>query len=978
MRAERHFQAGQYREALEVFEAMQTAGCDMCPLRVYKAQCFVKLEDVDSAIREVDQGLSEVDSQSDLSRQKQLYKELILNKIELLKTKGAGADYRTTLHDIQRNPYSKKLREWADEEAQSLETTDLAEVQERLGSNEEYKAFSACFEGQAKEGDLWHVVATEWVRKWLASLQGAVPPGPISNLPILEKLTAKFLPDPDPSKAYTNVKVRAGLLEQDDFMVVPKAAYHQLVTKYSHDQTEIRRYSVATNVDGSSSSVEIWLKKVHILVDDTVRAIFISRKETVTDLKEKLLRCLAIDLSIRLWRKKTNEMLPNVVDILQRIRAADESYVFREASLVDDSKELENADIADEDLLIVEKQSRTRRWLLLPEHAETCSACGRPGKLLVCTGCRTAKYCSANCQRQHFQMHKDVCKRRQKKGRQGLVGLQNLGNTCFMNSAIQCLSHTEPLTMYLLEDKHKAEINTKNPIGTGGRLVSAYVSLLQTLWLETDPVQSPWELKRTISTFAPQFSGYQQHDSHELLSYLLDGIHEDLNRVKKKPYTTLSELPGRSDDEIAGEFWNNHLKRNRSIVVDLMHGQYKSTLLCPQCGKVSITFDPFLTYTLQIPNRETKRFNLIFVPLDVHQSIKDLQCILPLTTNILEVKRLISEEFSTKVDNLMVIALEHKKFKGVANADTELNDLRFYEVVIYETPEESMQPVCLNITEKGWNDTLKPACCPRILFFRKEDTTVSIRRAASGIAEWLLGVGSQQFSVRLVNRAKVKTSYFMFQVKEVCAFCDSKECFNCEIPSDPEMRLDDLLLRAKDRLELELRCETAVPKATIEEKTHKSVQAAVNTKQHISLEDCLQYSSRPEVLSKDNAWFCSVCKADVQATKTLQMYKSPEVLIMHLKRFRPRFYEKLSTTIEFPIDAFDLSPYLIGPERDRQVYDLYAVSNHFGSVMGGHYTAFVRAAGRWFDMDDSSVTEMRTMADIVTPAAYMLFYRRRK
>ena len=116
----------------------------------------------------------------------------------------------------------------------------------------------------------------------------------------------------------------------------------------------------------------------------------------------------------------------------------------------------------------------------------------------------------------------------------------------------------------------------------------------------------------------------------------------------------------------------------------------------------------------------------------------------------------------------------------------------------------------------------------------------------------------------------------------------------------------------------------------------------------------------------------------MQATKTLQMYKSPEVLIMHLKRFRPRFYEKLSTTIEFPIDAFDLSPYLIGPERDRQVYDLYAVSNHFGSVMGGHYTAFVRAAGRWFDMDDSSVTEMRTMADIVTPAAYMLFYRRRK
>lgn len=977
MRAERLFQAEQYKEALEVFAEMQAAGCDMCPLRVYKAQCYIKLEDVDTAMLEIDRGLSEIDHQSDLSRQKQLYKELSLHKIELLKAKGAVADYRQTLHDIQRNPYSKKLRNWAEEELQTQDTADLAEVQERLGSNEEYKAFSECFQSQGKEGDLWHLVATEWVRRWIASLQGAAPPGPISNPHILEKLTAKLLPDPDPSKAYTNVKVRAGLVEQEDFQVVPKAAYHMLVTKYSHDGTEIRRYSVATNVDGSNSTVEIWLKKVQILIGETVREVYISRKETITDLKDKLMRCLAVDTPLRLWKKKTNEMLPNVLDILQRIRAADESYVFREAHLVDDSKELENADLADEDLLIAEQQSRSRRWLLLPEHAETCSACGRPGKLMVCTGCRTAKYCSVNCQRQHFQIHKDVCKRRQKKGRQGLVGLQNLGNTCFMNSAIQCLSHTEALTMYLLEDKHKAEINTRNPIGTGGKLVSAYVSLLQTLWLESDLVQSPWELKRTISTFAPQFSGYQQHDSHELLSYLLDGIHEDLNRVKKKPYTTLSELPGRSDEEVAGEFWNNHLKRNRSVIVDLMHGQYKSTLLCPECGKVSITFDPFLTYTLQIPNRETKKFNLVFVPLDIQQNIKDLQCVLPLTANVIEVKRIISEEFDVKVENLMVIALEHKKFKGVANGDTELNDLRFYEVVIYETPEDSMQPICLNITEKGWNETLKPASFPRILFFQKEDTVDTIRRAVSSLAAKLLPPLST-FSTRIVNRAKVKTSYFMFQVKEACAFCGSKECFNCELPSEADTRLEDLLSKVKDRLELELRCEGTVSKAIIEEKTHKSVQAAGNAKQQISLEDCLQYSSRPEVLSKDNAWFCSSCKSDVQATKTLQMYKSPEVLIMHLKRFRPRYYEKLSTIVQFPIDAFDLSPYLIGPERERQVYDLYAVSNHFGSVLGGHYTAFVRAGGRWFDMDDSSVTEMRTTSDLITPAAYMLFYRRRK
>lgn len=977
-RAEHHFQDGEYKEALDVFEQMQTTGCDMCPLRVYKAQCYIKLEDVENAIREIDRGLCEIDSQSDSSRQKHLYRELAMTKVQILKATGAQTDYRRMISDIQQNPYSKKLREWADEEARSLETADLADIQERLGSNEEYKAFTACFQAQPKEGDLWHLISTDWVRKWLSSLQGAPPPGPISNQLILEKLTPRFLPDPEPSKSYTNFKVKPGLVEQEDFQVVPKSAYHLLVTKYDHDSTELRRYSIATNTEGSNTMVEIWLKKVQVLSGDVVREVYISRKETVTDLKEKLMRSLNIGPSIRLWKKKTTEILANVVDILQRIQAADESYVFREATLIDETKELESADIADEDLLIVELQSRSRRWLLLPEHAETCSACGRPGKLLVCTGCRTAKYCSVTCQRQHFQQHKDVCKRKQKKGRQGLVGLQNLGNTCFMNSAIQCLSHTEPLTQYLLADKHKAEINTKNPIGTGGRLVTAYVALLQNLWFENDPVQSPWELKRVISTFAQQFSGYHQHDSHELLSYLLDGLHEDLNRVKTKPYTTLSELPGRSDEEVAGEFWNNHLKRNRSVIVDLMHGQYKSTLLCPQCGKVSITFDPFLTYTLQIPNKETKKFNMVFVPLNVGEKCKDVQCVLPLTTNMVEVKRLVSAEFHVRTEDLMILALEHKKFKGVAHDDTELIDLRFYEIVIYESPLESRQPVCLNITEKGWNDTFKPACIPRLLFFQKNDTSSDIVNTVNQLALQVFQFNPSQFSIRIVNRAKVKTSYFMFQVKEQCAFCGSKECFNCELAPDKEVTLQELMEKAKDKLELELRCEISVPKMEIEERIHESVSEAVNTKQQITLEDCLQYSSRPEVLSKENAWFCSTCKADVQATKTLQMYKSPEILIMHLKRFRPRFFEKLGTTVVFPMDSFDLSPYLIGPDHDRQTYDLFAVSNHFGSVLGGHYTAFVRAGERWYDMDDSSVTEMRVAGEVITPAAYMLFYRRRK
>jgi len=102
------------------------------------------------------------------------------------------------------------------------------------------------------------------------------------------------------------------------------------------------------------------------------------------------------------------------------------------------------------------------------------------------------------------------------------------------------------------------------------------------------------------------FSGYEQHDSGELISYLLDGLHEDLNRIKKKPYVETKDYDGRPDDILARESWANYLLRNKSQVVDLMYGQYRSKLDCPKCEKVSIIFDPFMMIPLPIPqdNRE--------------------------------------------------------------------------------------------------------------------------------------------------------------------------------------------------------------------------------------------------------------------------------------------------------------------------------------------------------------------------------------
>jgi len=98
----------------------------------------------------------------------------------------------------------------------------------------------------------------------------------------------------------------------------------------------------------------------------------------------------------------------------------------------------------------------------------------------------------------------------------------------------------------------------------------AFGELLRSLWTDRKPVP-PHHFKEKIACFAPQFSGFNQHDSQELLAFLLDGLHEDLNQVKCKPYEEAKDASGRPDEEVADEYWSNHLSRNDSVIVDTCH-----------------------------------------------------------------------------------------------------------------------------------------------------------------------------------------------------------------------------------------------------------------------------------------------------------------------------------------------------------------------------------------------------------------------
>lgn len=189
----------------------------------------------------------------------------------------------------------------------------------------------------------------------------------------------------------------------------------------------------------------------------------------------------------------------------------------------------------------------------------------------------------------------------------GKSGLRNIGNTCFMNSVLQCLSNTRPLLEYILKEDFVLDINNTTS-KLKGALMKAYASLIISFWKDkSGSYVTPNNFKSQIQRFAPRFSGYQQQDSQEFLRYLLEGLHEDVNRVTQKPkHLQIDDDKFKTDVEKASEYWKNYLRYDNSKIVEIFVGQLKSELKFEECNHHSVTFDPFWDLSLPVPKLKSE------------------------------------------------------------------------------------------------------------------------------------------------------------------------------------------------------------------------------------------------------------------------------------------------------------------------------------------------------------------------------------
>ena len=565
------------------------------------------------------------------------------------------------------------------------------------------------------------------------------------------------------------------------------------------------------------------------------------------------------------------------------------------------------------------------------------------------------------------------------------VGLTNLGNTCYFNSAVQALSHTPLLATFFINANWREKINRENPLSTEGHLANSLAQIVNDMWTKPDKVINPKRLFDTIVQYAPRFGDFKQHDSHELMMFLLDGIHEDLNRVKRGAYIEGIECDENSQETAAEAAWKRYKLINDSIIVDLFHGQLMTGMECPVCKTHTYVFDPYLCVTLPLPTERLKYIQYMFIPYDLRKKRSILKIYSVPSSEAEYVLNDAVNRFSLEKQSCIVMYRDKLVSGGLKLVRSlpkveyfafEIPDIsKFYTIAFLEVEHEKKKdfhtvidgPILItipgnfksqaravkyklnNICEERFNYLWEPSEYPMNDNCRMKDLKIS-----SSISDKLMSQlkeESRRFFAQLVPHDRT-----IFKTTKIPQFSSTYV----------RIILNPLLSRTKKGFQWP----AVLP---------LNREGNVLSNMDISLQKCFECFSYPDKLDKLNEWFCPKCRKLVRAKAKLDIWSVPDNLILQIKRFVARDYscKKLFSKIDIP-EVIDMAPYIIGPQNKEDLkYQLHSVIHHIGTMDSGHYmaTAYSEKEGKWFTYNDESVYETPKKGSN-SENAYILFYHR--
>ncbi|KAM9336500.1 ubiquitin carboxyl-terminal hydrolase 31-like [Symphorus nematophorus] len=584
-----------------------------------------------------------------------------------------------------------------------------------------------------------------------------------------------------------------------------------------------------------------------------------------------------------------------------------------------------------------------------------------------------------------------------------------------------------------------------------GEVTEQLSGLVRALWTFEYTPQHSRDFKNVVSKSALQFKGNSQHDAQEFLLWLLDRVHEDLNNIVHPDIRPPRKPPVEEENAPEG----SPLPAPGSFVQELFQAQYRSSLTCPHCQKQSNTFDPFLCISLPIPVPHTRPLYVTVVYQGKCSHCMRVGVAVPLSGTVSRLRQAVAQETKIPAQQIVLTEMYYDGFhRSFCDDDDDLEIIQESDSIFaFETPElfrpeqirskrggsphanlnqnnlkygtdnnristqiqEPTTPPQSPNKNSGQAEKIVLLVCnracagqqgrrfgnPFILYLERTVTWDVLQKEILEKMRHLLrpGVFVQvgPFTLRVVG--VVGITYLLPQEEQPLCHPSVERAFKSCGPGGPP--------HVKIVVEWDKETKDYLFKRTEDEYIPDAESVRQVKEQHLqpqtcSLAQCFQLYTKEEQLAPDDAWRCPHCKQLQQGSIKLSLWTLPDILILHLKRFRQDGDRrmKMQNMVKFPLTGMDMAPHMVkrsqsswslpshwspwrrpygmGRDPEDYLYDLYAVCNHHGTMQGGHYTAHCKNSidGQWYCFDDSDVHPI-SEDEVCKQTGYILFYQRR-